>query len=218
MFIDKIKAKFKEKFPNVNLSQTRVVDLATKLNGHIKEDADIDTQLDLINTVTPFAEIARLDDVERNSKSSADVKAKAEADAKAKSDAEAAAKANDNKEIPSWAQELINDNKSLKERLEKTETQTVQEKRTASFKEKIKDLPQESQDRKLKAFSKMNFENDDDFNEHLTDTEAEASSYSQSVKDSSASGYKPQTAASSASTISKTEQEEINNAMNNANF
>lgn len=217
MFIDKIKAKFKEKYPNVNLSKDKLDALAVRLNKLVKEDDQIETILDTANLSgdKTFEEQAKDDDAKRN----ADAKAKKEAEeAKAKADAEAGAGASASEEIPAWAKAIIDDNKSLKEQLQASQQQSTQEKRTSDFKAKIKDLPEDAQARKLKAFNLMNFESDELFLEHLTDVEADVTSYTQTVKDASASGYRPRVAAASGSTITKAEQAEIDSAMEHANF
>lgn len=202
MFIDIIKAKFKEKFPNVNLSQNRVTTLAEKVNGLIKDESEIEAQLNAIDTVFPFAELARLDDVERNAKSRKPEPAVEQPQPPKK----------ESEEVPSWAQSIIDQQKALTDKLAGVEAQTVQEKRISSFKNTIKDLPKEQQDLKLKYFNRMNFENEDDFAEHLKDVSTEVTTFVQSQKDSGASGYKPAKAASSSAQISKAEQEAIEKA------
>ena len=62
---DKIKARLKEKFSGVNLSQARIDAIADKLSSKITEESDIDARLDELNDLHPFAEIAKYDDWQR---------------------------------------------------------------------------------------------------------------------------------------------------------
>lgn len=205
MFIDKIKSKFKEKFPNVNLSTKRVQEIAEKLNGLITEEDQIDSQLTLLDTVTPFAEIARLDDVERGLKAKPKPKPDADPDPKPEP------KPTD--EIPEWAQAIIDQNKTLTEKLAQTEQQTAQQRREAEFKKRIEKLPKEAQELKLKHFGRMNFENDEDLQEYLQDVEDEVTTVLQKQTDENASAYKPKPAAQAA--VSKEDQAAIDAAVAN---
>lgn len=63
---DKIKARLKEKFPGVNLSQTRIDAIADKLSSKITDENEIDTKLDELNDVHPLSEIAKYDDWQRS--------------------------------------------------------------------------------------------------------------------------------------------------------
>ncbi|OLY92501.1 hypothetical protein SAMN05444008_102379 [Cnuella takakiae] len=62
---DKIKARLKELFPGVNLSQARLDAIADKLSAKITDEAGIDEQLNFLNEVQPFQEIAAFDDYQR---------------------------------------------------------------------------------------------------------------------------------------------------------
>lgn len=208
MFIDKIKTKLKELFPNLNLSKERVEAIAKAVNSGITEEEAIETQLNLVNSVTPFAELARLDDVERNFKSRKPETPPAPVPAP---------ETKQDDEIPAWAKALVESNKELKEQLAGQQVATLKEKRTATFKASIKDLPKEMQELRLKSFNRMSFENDEDFNEYITDTTAEVSAHVQAEKDSQNSGYRPQTPSKDV-TLSKAEQESIDEAVAGMNF
>ncbi len=177
MFIDKIKSKFREQFPNVNFSKQRLEALAEKVNGLIKEESEIETLLTSIDTVQPFAETARLDDVERNAKSK-----KTEVTPEVTLE-------NDGK---SELAQLLEKFNSLESKLNEVQTTSVKDKRLSAFNKSIKSLTKEQQDIRLKNFNRMNFENDEDFNDYITDTTTEVNAIVQAEKDSSSSNYKPQ--------------------------
>lgn len=59
---DKIKARFKAKFPKVNLSDARLDSIADKLAPKITDENDIDDRLDSLNDVLSFEDIAKQDD------------------------------------------------------------------------------------------------------------------------------------------------------------
>lgn len=59
---EKILARFKAKFPAVNLSKKRLDALADKLEPKITDESQIDAQLDALNDAFSFEDIARNDD------------------------------------------------------------------------------------------------------------------------------------------------------------
>jgi len=131
--IDRIKAKW----PNLNLSQTRLDALADKLAKVPADDADdaaVDAVLDAQNDVLAFEDIAKMDDRTRT----------LEAENKKLKDAQPptpptpptppAPPAPD--DAPAWAKLLIESNKSLQEKVESLEKGKTQE----SNQSKLKDL------------------------------------------------------------------------------
>lgn len=155
--VDKIKAQLKAKYPKVNLSQKRIDAIAARLDKKITEESEIDAQLEAINDITPFAEMAKEDDRLRTLES----KAKAGDPNKGKPKPGAEEDEDDDDEdedddpaknkpasgksgsrAPKWARELIESNKELSQKL-----QQIEKDRTASTildkvkaHEKLKDI------------------------------------------------------------------------------
>jgi hypothetical protein len=59
---DNIKARLKDKFSGVNLSQKRIDAIADRLAAKVTDEAGIDEALDAMNEYYPFADMARDDD------------------------------------------------------------------------------------------------------------------------------------------------------------
>lgn len=59
---DKIIARYKAKFPDVNLSQKRLDEIADRLAPKITDESEIDAKLDEMNEWNPFTDIQKTDD------------------------------------------------------------------------------------------------------------------------------------------------------------
>lgn len=66
-----------------------------------------------------------------------------------------------------WRKQLMEEVKSLKNQLEKNDAEKTKAARTSRFNEAIKDLPQSFKSKFQKDFSRMNFENDEDFEKYV---------------------------------------------------
>lgn len=75
---EKIISQLKAKFSGVNLSKARMDAIADRLTPKITDEAEIDTKLDELNELVPFAEIARQDDKIRDLESKVNKKPKDE--------------------------------------------------------------------------------------------------------------------------------------------
>jgi hypothetical protein len=133
---EKILARFKEKFPGVNLSKARLNAIAAKIEGKVVDDeTKIDAALDELNTsgINTFAEIAKEDDrvrgIEAKHKQPATPKEEEKKDPP-KDDVTPPAD-----DTPAWAKKLMDEVTQL--RSEKV-TETFQQQRAA----KLKDVPE----------------------------------------------------------------------------
>lgn len=137
-FLKEIKERLKTKYTGVNLSNVRIDAIAAKLEPKVTEEAQIDEQLDVLNDVLPFAEIAKQDDRVRTLE--AQVKKPAEQQQEEKKPEDDKTNGNDQSkkpedEMPLWARKL--DEKIDKLYAEKT-VQTIESKMF----EKGKGLPE----------------------------------------------------------------------------
>lgn len=65
---DKIIARIKAKFPDVNLSAKRMDAIADKLSSKVTDENEIDAQIDVYDEYNPISEIAKTDDTVRDLK------------------------------------------------------------------------------------------------------------------------------------------------------
>lgn len=135
---DAILAHFKAKFPDVTLSNKRLDELADRLTKKVADENEIDSKLDDMNDLHPFAEIQKADDAVR------DWKNKAKAATKTESTPNQSGSANtDDKtetatdEPPAWAKAMMSELNQLK--AEKQQA-TMQQK--VAQHEKLKGIPQ----------------------------------------------------------------------------
>lgn len=127
---DSILAKFKAKYPDVNLSKKRLDALADKLASKITDENEIDAKLDELNEMLPFADIAKQDDKIR------DLEAKAKKTPATPPKEKEEKEPEEKDDTPQWAKALMQEVQTLK--AEKVQ-QTIQQKVTGH--EKIKGIP-----------------------------------------------------------------------------
>lgn len=70
-------------------------------------------------------------------------------------------------DVPAWAQALIDSNKALSERLDSFEKGKTADARKSRFLEAIKDAPDKFRERKEKAYGRLSFADDADFESYL---------------------------------------------------
>ena len=69
--------------------------------------------------------------------------------------------------VPAWAQQLMNDNKALREELQSYKTERTQNSRLERFREAIKGAPDKVKARYEKDFARLTFKDDADFDSYL---------------------------------------------------
>lgn len=96
-------------------------------------------------------------------------------------------KAEDQKsdEPPAWAKALIEQNKTLSEKLSSFEGAKTTETRLQQLQSKFaeKNLPESFIAQKLKDFKRMNFESEESFTEYLTEVETDITTFNQELAD-----------------------------------
>ncbi len=103
---DQIIAKFKAKFPAVSLSNKRLDAIADRLATKITDENEIDTKLDELNDLHPFADIQKSDDQIADLKSK--LKQKPDQSSSNQQQDKADDKSTDN-EPPEWAKGMMSE-------------------------------------------------------------------------------------------------------------
>jgi len=170
----KIAARLKAKAAGVNLSQARIDAIVTRAEKGLTDESDdtaIDANLDIINELTPFKEIASYDDHQR-------AKAKKEADekeaARLKAIEEGKTPEPDADPNESSTDKLL---KALMIKLDKQNEEIsaikgekVTSTRREQFIKSMEGTSAEYQARELKKFDRISFKDDADFTSFLEDT------------------------------------------------
>ena len=95
-------------------------------------------------------------------------------------------------EMPAWAKALVESNNDLKTKLSAFENGKTTETRLQTLEGKLTNVPEAFKAKALKDFKRMNFENDEAFNEYLTDMETDVTALNQELADGKlAGGTKP---------------------------
>lgn len=172
--ITKIKEKVKAE-GGYNLSNARINGLADKIDTRVDTEEAIDAEIDSLNELFPFKEMASLDDAKRN----ADKKAAEDAD---KTDPKPTDPATppapddkDKNEMPSWFKaHSESQNKiieSLTNKITAFEQGTVVQSRRQQLEAKLKDAPEKFKARTLRDFDRLKLDTDEDFTGYIADIE-----------------------------------------------
>lgn len=183
----KIISKLKEKAKSlkINLSNVRINGLADKLDSIVDNEDDIDGEIDKLDSILSFKELATLDDAKRNADRLA---AEQEDEDDDQDDDEPETQPNEqlnkkknktgetNKdEMPAWFKAHVESQNKVIEGIANQLT-TFQKQGTAKsrrelLESKIKDAPDKFKSRTLRDFDRLKIETDEDFEEYLADIE-----------------------------------------------
>lgn len=183
--ISKLKAKATAL--GVNLSNVRINGLADKLDGLISTEDEIDGEIDKLDQLLSFKELAALDDAKRNAdKKAAEDKDKVEPENPAKVDPPAPVE-KDKDEAPAWFKAHVENQNKVIETLTSTvanlqQGNTIQTRRQ-QLETKLKDAPEKFKARALRDFDRLKIDSEDDFNNYLADIEQDVADEVQAASD-----------------------------------
>lgn len=193
----KITARLKAKAAGVNLSQKRIDAIVTRAEKGLTDESDdaaIDANLDAINELTPFKEIAALDDHER-------AKAKKIADereaARLKAIEEGTTPEPDElpADTPEWMKTFMKQqaaqNKALEDKIASLTGDKVATTRREQYAKALEGTSDVFKAKALKDFDRMAFKDDEDFNSYLTDATEDAKDFIQDEANSGLGGDRP---------------------------
>lgn len=179
-----IRALLQTKFGGAQLSQARVDELAKRLEGKVNTEEELEAKMTAMDEIMPFAEIAREDDRQRSLQAELE-KLKSKKDNKPEDEknpeGEGGSKEDD---APEWAKVLIESNKELTDKIAALEGQKIVNDRKAAILAKLEGADSSYSEKVLKAFNRMSFKDDDDFNSYLSEVETDYQEFIQSQAES----------------------------------
>jgi disulfide oxidoreductase YuzD len=152
---EKIKAAIKAKFPALNLRAKRLDEITAKIEAKVKDESEIDAQIDAFNEFFPLADIAKMDDkvadLESKLKKAANPPKKTEeteTDDDSTEESEGSGKKGSKKKdadegTPAWAKKLVETTTALTEKVTKLEAEKLQTSILDQVTTKLKDVPKE---------------------------------------------------------------------------
>lgn len=164
-----------------SLSTARVDEIAAKIATKVTEEGQIADAITLFNDYNPLSDIAKADDHARAAEA---FKKKQE---EAKKASESAAEGQDGKskegedEAPSWFKKYVEMTDAKIDGLLKEKVISSRESRLAEL---LKDAPESYRTKQLKAFKKMQFASDEDFEAHLEEEKADYANFAQELDNS----------------------------------
>lgn len=195
---ERIAARLKAKAAGekANLSQKRIDAIVLRAEKGLTDESDdtqIDASLDTINELTPFKEIAALDDHQRAK------------DAKAAQDKEAARlKAIEEgkpeevelpADTPAWMLAFMKQqaaqNKALEDKISAFSVEKVTNTRREQYAKTLENTSDAFKAKALKDFDRMKFDTDDQFSDFLTESAEDAKGFAQTEANDGLGGFKP---------------------------
>jgi hypothetical protein len=173
MFKVQIIARLKALFPGINLSNARLDAIADKLK--ITEESEIDAKLNELNEVFPFADVARQDDRIRN----LDNNPKPTDPPKPANPPATPPAVPDDATMPPWAKALLEQNKTLVDKVNAIETGKTVDTRKSQLEAVLKDAPEAFKKTVMKAFDRMKFDKEEDFTSYLDEVKTDSAEYVQ---------------------------------------
>ncbi|MCZ4244971.1 hypothetical protein [Pedobacter punctiformis] len=171
---EKIAARLKAKAAGVNLSKTRIDAIVARAEKGLTDESDdtaIDANLDTINELTPFKEMAAFDDHQR----AKDAKDKIEKDKADKEAAEKAAKEGNvdvPEDAPAWLKPLLEaqaaTTKALSDQIAAINGEKVLTTRREQYAKTLEGTSEAYKAEALKDFDRLSFKDDSDYQEWAT--------------------------------------------------
>lgn len=181
-----------------NLSNVRINGLADRIDTRVDNEDAIDGEIEALNSLVPFKELATLDDAKRNADKKAaedEDKTKSKDDTEKKADEEKSDKDKDKDETPSWMKAYIEKQDqqmtALQNELANIKAGNTTSSRRSTLEAKLKDAPEKFKARTLRDFDRLKLENDDDFTDYLADIEQDVADEIQAQSDAGLGGDAP---------------------------
>lgn len=184
-----IKTLLQSKFGGVQLSATRVEELAKRMEGKVESEDDVKAKLSAFNELFPFADIVKEDDRQRTLNSELEKLKKGAGKSEKEKEEEGGAgegsgSAASTEDMPAWAKAIIDGNKTVTEKLAALEGQKVVNDRRSLIQAKLKDAGEDYSSKVLRDFGRMSFTDDAAFQEYLTDIETDFANHTQTQAES----------------------------------
>ena len=164
----KILQALKTKYKPLGFGEKAFDSVATMLDATVTEEDKIDEAVDGVESVLKAfqgdADKRVTDAVKKAKTEKEDEKEKGKESVK-----EEAPKGED---VPSWAQGFIASQQALLEKVNRLEAGKTTDARKEALETMLKDMPESFRNMKLRDFSRMNFENDAEFDEYKTELES----------------------------------------------
>lgn len=181
---ESIKALLQSKFGGVQLSQARVDQIAKRLEGKVTTDEELETKLVALDELTPFAEMRAEDDRARSLQAELErERAKSKSkddDDKSKTDD----KSKDDNNTPQPDNAVLEAIKALTETVTALKGEKVVTDRKSQILAKLKDADEAYSAKVLRDFGRMAFNDDNAFNEYLTEVETDFTTHVQTAAES----------------------------------
>jgi hypothetical protein len=190
-FKTQIKAKYKAKFPTVNLTNTRLDSIVDKLDVKIESEDEIETKLDELNEIFPFADIAKQDDKVRDLENKTKSTKTPEQIAAEKAAEEAGKAPEGETATEKLLREILEGQKAQAAEIAAIKGEKTVTSRKQQLADKLKDAPEQFRNDVLTDIEEINFKDDDHFNSYVERKVAAAAGIIQANSDNGLGKDKP---------------------------
>ncbi|QBQ41199.1 hypothetical protein E2P86_08530 [Sphingobacterium psychroaquaticum] len=183
-----VKLKAKATALGVNLSNVRINGLADKLDGLITNEDDIDGEIDKLDQVLGFKELAALDDAKRSAERRTAEEEDKDKNPERKDPVEPEKKDPEHKdEAPSWFKAHVENQNKVIETLTATvvnlQNGNTAQSRRQQLEAKLKDAPERFKTQTLRNFDRLKLDSEDDFTSYLAEVELDVADEIQAASD-----------------------------------
>lgn len=192
---EKILQGLKTKYKNLGFGEKAFDGVAEFLSHNVTEEEQIETSLQGVENLLK----AFQSEIDNRVNTAVD---KVKKEKPAGGDPPKTEPENSKDDTPAWAKALIEESKTLKEKLAAIEGSNVTKTRQQTLSEKLKDAPRPFKDKILKDFQRMKFDSDEDFTSYLDDTATDMEKAVQEFADKGLGGIpKPFTGGTNGSSV-----------------
>lgn len=200
-----IKALLQSKFGGVQLSQVRIDAIASRLEGKVKDEAELEAKLVTLDEAFPFADIAKEDDRVRSLEAEAKKKTETKVEETKKEEVKKVEETKDTAVLEAL--------KALTETVQALKGDKVVSDRRSLIQAKIKDADADYAGRVLRDFGRMNFADDAAFEEYLGDVEKDFTSHIQTTAESKLGNDAPFVGVGKDGKVTEASKEELDSVM-----
>lgn len=213
-----IRALLQSDFGGVQLSATRVEELAKRMDGKVESEDQVKEKLSAFNELFPFVDIVKEDDRQRSLNSELEKLKKGAGKSEKEKEEEGGAGDGEGKSGGSAAagdnnNELLTLLKEMKNEISSIKGEKVVNDRRSLIQAKLKDAGEDYSAKVLRDFGRMSFATEEDFTSYLTDIETDFANHTQTTAESKLGKDSPFSSVGKDGKIKEATKEELDSVM-----
>lgn len=207
-----IKALLQSKFGGVQLSQSRIDAIASRLEGKVKDEAELLQKLEVLNELQPFTETCAEDDRTRSVQAELD-KLKKPVPTPQPTLPVPVPSPTPTEDVPAWAKAIIDGQKVMSETVAGLKSEKVVTDRRSTILSKLEGADKSYSDSVLGNFDFMSFPDDETFNKYIAKVETDFANHTQTTAESKLGNDAPFVGVGKDGKVTEASKEELDSVM-----